>query len=431
MLNSKKQDIKYFQNELNTLKLINHLNVVKLIDGGQGMFSKKNGKFKHMHYIVLEYIKNGELFDFIFHPQKGFGEELGRLIFVTILDGLEACHKAGIVHRDIKPENIMVSEDYTLKLADFGFAVNKDGKEGSGMLKTALGTPNYAAPELHLNKDYYGTSNDIFALSVTLFVLITGAMPFKSASKSDSLYSYFFKNDYEGYWAKRALKVKLSDNFKNLFQNLTAFEPTQRPSMDEIKMHPWILEFKKQNIEKLKAELNEEFQKRKMIVDYKRKKEKAVKDENKGGKMAIHTYRSRADDEEHCSLWDDLNEVELDNFKENDNPYVVVFPEESDHLLLFKKIFNFFSQKSYEAKISIKSKKYKGTAEIPSKIQNVDLEESNKDLDNLLISTEESLVLTYEIESYNEKQIIVNFMRKSGDKLRFHNIYQHFVDEVK
>jgi len=163
----------------------------------------------------------------------------------------------------------------------------------------------------------------------------------------------------------------------------------------------------------------------------KEKKKKAVKEENKGGKMAIHTYRSRADDEEHCSLWDDLNDVELENFKENDNPYVVVYPSESDPLLLFKKIFNFLSQETYDAKIAIKAKKYKGTAEIPSKTQNVDLEETNKDLDNLLVSTDENLVLTYEIESYNDNQIIVNFMRKSGDKLRFHNIYQHFVDEVK
>jgi len=324
----------------------------------------------------------------------------------------------------------MVAEDYTLKVADFGFAVNKEGKEGTGMLKTALGTPNYAAPELHLNSSYYGTSNDIFALSVTLFVLITGAMPFKTANKADSLYAYFIRNDYEGYWLKRAMKVKLSDNFKNLFQNLTAFEPTQRPSIDEIKMHPWILDFKKQNVDHLKAQLTEEFQKRKLIVDYKRKKEKAIKDENKGGKISIHTYRSRSDENEHCSIFDDLDEAEIGTFEENDNPYVVVYPPESDVNLLFKKIYEFFS-KNYDSKITTKSKKYKCFAEIQPHTSVLDLDDPNIDFDNMLVSTDDSLLLSYEIANYNDNQLIVNFKRKGGDKLRFHNIFQRFIDEVK
>lgn len=62
MINPKKQDSKYFTNEVEMLKQINNDNVVNLIEGGEGMFVKTDGREKFVNYIVLEYIKNGELF---------------------------------------------------------------------------------------------------------------------------------------------------------------------------------------------------------------------------------------------------------------------------------------------------------------------------------------------------------------------------------
>ena len=73
----------------------------------------------------------------------GFGEDLGRLIFAQLLDGLEAIHNSNIVHLDIKLNNIMASgDDYTLKYVDFGFAT----EISSRYLTLYLGTLNYAAP---------------------------------------------------------------------------------------------------------------------------------------------------------------------------------------------------------------------------------------------------------------------------------------------
>ena len=56
-----------------------------------------------------------------------------------------------VVHRDLKPENVLLDEDHVLKIADFGFAGPVDGRDGSGLLKTKLGTANYMAPEIHLD----------------------------------------------------------------------------------------------------------------------------------------------------------------------------------------------------------------------------------------------------------------------------------------
>ena len=91
----------------------------------------------------------GELFDFITNYGH-LDEETARFFFLQLLEGLNYCHDNDITHRDLKPENLLLTDDYTLKIADFGFAAPLQGRDGSGTLSTQLGTPNYMAPEIHL-----------------------------------------------------------------------------------------------------------------------------------------------------------------------------------------------------------------------------------------------------------------------------------------
>jgi serine/threonine protein kinase len=127
-------------------------------------------------------------------------------------------------------------DDYTLKYIDFGFATEKS----NGYLTTFLGTPNYAAPELHLKQSYLGVSEDIFSLGVTLFILVTGHLPFLLPLPNDILYRHIFCVDYVNYWRKRNIKV--SPSFMELFDNLVAFDPSQRPSISEIRQSKWMKE---------------------------------------------------------------------------------------------------------------------------------------------------------------------------------------------
>jgi len=82
-----------------------------------------------------------------------------------------------VVHRDIKLENILLDNQMNLKLADFGFAANKNIDK----LTTFRGTQSYMAPEIRESKEYDGRQTDIFSFGVVLFTIVVGYFPFSKA----------------------------------------------------------------------------------------------------------------------------------------------------------------------------------------------------------------------------------------------------------
>lgn len=229
-----------FKNEAKTLSLIENANIVHFYESGTSLLSKTNGKKKEVSYIKTEYLEHGDLFDFVYYPKKGLGENLGRIVLYSIINGLEAVHCSGFIHRDLKAENIMVNSSFNIKIADFGFSTRIEGPNNCGKHYAYLGTPSYAAPELLSKIPYYGVCNDIFSLGIIMFVVVTGSMPFRLAVFNDMFYSYVMKGDYEGFWKKR--NVKLSKSFMELFNSMISFDPVQRPSLAEIKESKWIRE---------------------------------------------------------------------------------------------------------------------------------------------------------------------------------------------
>lgn len=108
--------------------------------------------------------------------------------------GLEYCHLNGIAHRDLKPDNLLLDNDFSLKIADFGFAAPVEGRDGRGLLTTKLGTLNYMAPEIHLRQPYQGRSVDLFASAIILYNLCTNHRPFSTAQPGDHFYKMLAKN---------------------------------------------------------------------------------------------------------------------------------------------------------------------------------------------------------------------------------------------
>lgn len=182
-------------------------------------------------YIAIEYASEGELFDWVTKTGK-FNEDESRYFFHQLIEGLEYLHKKGYYHRDIKPENLVLSEDFKLKLIDFGFAT----KDITSTKRR--GTIQYMAPEVLTNKEYRCEQADLYGAAITLFNLATQHTPFFKASESDGYYSFIANDDWEGFW--KAQKAEdLSKNFKDLFRKMIYPDPGHRLSLSEIKEHPW------------------------------------------------------------------------------------------------------------------------------------------------------------------------------------------------
>jgi 5'-AMP-activated protein kinase, catalytic alpha subunit len=85
-------------------------------------------------------------------------------------------HSIDVYHRDIKPENVLVSENYSLKLSDFGFSTSKRARQEG--FRTLVGTDGYKAPEVNGNTKYDPEKADLFAICVVLFIMYSGHPPF-------------------------------------------------------------------------------------------------------------------------------------------------------------------------------------------------------------------------------------------------------------
>ena len=125
-------------------------------------------------YLVMEKVNSITLED-----RMGAAQALGldeiHSILAQILKGLACIHAAGIVHRDLKPANVMLTEDGTVKLTDFGIArMTAMGETGAGM----IGTPSYMAPE-QFTGGAVDARADIYACGVLLYELITGRRPYR------------------------------------------------------------------------------------------------------------------------------------------------------------------------------------------------------------------------------------------------------------
>ena len=128
------------------MRVLKQENIVKLVDVRVDATYKKRDDTEYKCFaIILEYVEGGELFDFVAETGH-FSDKVARTYFNQLMNGLYYIHCKGFVHRDIKPENILLSKEFTIKIADFGFSCRSRGKTGTGILHTKLGTEGYMAP---------------------------------------------------------------------------------------------------------------------------------------------------------------------------------------------------------------------------------------------------------------------------------------------
>jgi len=193
--------------------------------------------------MALEFVAGGELFDYV--ALAPFSEPICRAYFKQILQAMHHAHDKGVCHRDLKPENIMLDKEFNIKIADWGFAAPTAGRDGSGFLKTHLGTVAYMSPELLEKNEYQGNQADLFALGIILFILFTGHPPFEQANSTNAHYKYLMNNREDLFW-KYHCKSKgdnyFSDNFKDLIAAMLHPNPSHRLNLVDIISHPWMSE---------------------------------------------------------------------------------------------------------------------------------------------------------------------------------------------
>ena len=173
---------RHFRRERQILASLNHPNIAKLIDGGVS----DTGEL----FLAMEFVEGEPLIAFAEHHQSTIENRLR--LFLKICHAVSFAHQNLIVHRDLKPSNILVGEDGTPKLLDFGLAKLSEQSAGSPVVsmkgeqtQTAFRafTPAYASPEQILGKSVTTTS-DVFSLGVILYELLTNEKPFHFEGKS-------------------------------------------------------------------------------------------------------------------------------------------------------------------------------------------------------------------------------------------------------
>ena len=210
----------YFRREIEIMYKLHHPNCVKLY----GHFEDEN-----CCYFIMEYLPNGNLYHFMKTRKKLIETSHVASIMKDLISAVYYLHNMipPIIHRDIKPENILLSENGTIKLTDFGWSnyIEYSGEERM----TFCGTPLYLAPEM-LMRTGHDCNVDIWCVGVLLFELLSGRPPFIAKDKP-TLMENIIKGKIN--WSN----INIDDDGKNLIEMILKKDPKMRPSLKEIINH--------------------------------------------------------------------------------------------------------------------------------------------------------------------------------------------------
>jgi serine/threonine protein kinase len=177
-LSSNPDNSKRILQEVKNLKRISHPNVVSVLDSGETT--------DHSMFIAMEYVK-GQTVKSLLEEDGVFESQRATTIAREVCRALTAAHGQTIIHRDLKPSNIVVTEENTAKLIDFGVA-KASGYSGETItqLGDIVGTPEYMSPEQCLG-GLVDERSDIYSLGCTLFEMLTGMKAFPSANAVEAI----------------------------------------------------------------------------------------------------------------------------------------------------------------------------------------------------------------------------------------------------
>ncbi|KJZ80071.1 hypothetical protein HIM_00785 [Hirsutella minnesotensis 3608] len=182
-------------------------------------------------WMVLEYCSGDELYNYLLQHGPLPVHKVQK-IFAQLVGAVSYVHMHSCVHRDLKLENILLDKHENVKLVDFGFTREYEGR--TNHLQTFCGTICYAAPEMLRGEKYAGEKVDVWSLGIILFALLCGELP--------------FDDDDDGVTRNRILTEEpkypqhLPSDALSLLKSLLSKRPFPRPSLQDILAHPFLAE---------------------------------------------------------------------------------------------------------------------------------------------------------------------------------------------
>ena len=221
--------------ETDLMKKLNHPNITKILE-----------VFEDDDYILIsmEYINGGNLFSFVKKRRK-LSEKTAKYLFKQIILGIQHIHSHKIVHRDIKLENILIDLNNNIKICDFG--IGKILSHNKQLLYDKCGTPMYMAPEILLsskNHGYEGYPVDIWSAGISLYIMLSGTLPFNLKNNESSSIDGSSENNIELQYSiinnEPKHIEKISDEARDLLKGLLNKNPNKRLTIEQILNHPWL-----------------------------------------------------------------------------------------------------------------------------------------------------------------------------------------------
>ncbi|XP_076895244.1 CBL-interacting serine/threonine-protein kinase 7-like [Bidens hawaiensis] len=225
--------------EVAAMRRLNHPNILKLHE----VLATKT-----KIYLVMELATGGELFTQLARRGR-MKEATARRFFQQIVSTLRFCHQNGVAHRDLKPQNLLLDENGSLKISDFGLSALPESCK-DGLLYTACGTPAYTAPEIVRRKGYDGAKADAWSCGIILFMFLAGYLPFDDSNLAN-MYRKIHQREL-GFpdWINKQPRM--------IIQKLLDPNPHTRMSIETLMSLPWFKKSLKPDLEVGSNELDTE-----------------------------------------------------------------------------------------------------------------------------------------------------------------------------
>jgi hypothetical protein len=205
-----------FKREFEVARQLDHPNIVKAIEYCGNVATP---------FLVMEYVDGESIGQRIERAGK-MAEEEAKNVMIQVCDGLYTAHNSNLIHRDVKPDNILLTPDGVAKLTDLGLVKDLEGELNLTRTGRGLGTPHFMAPEQFRNAKNADIRCDVYSLGATLYMMVTGKMPFDGCGPLDA----WMKKSSNEFPAPRELQPAISERMDWAIRRSMSASPDARPA---------------------------------------------------------------------------------------------------------------------------------------------------------------------------------------------------------